>query len=207
MDRGAWQATVHGVAKSQTPLSDFQVTSDLWRWYIGKESACQMQETPEMRVRCFQDPLEQGTATHPLPYSCLENSTDRGGWRATVLRVAKSRTQLSITIKKEKTQQNLGKDSQLPLVSQVGKEGHQWASLHVLRTKGRPGTLIGAWAVDRQEGQGCLRTHANSSITNNWESESWASFSLGRRGHAELSPSSLVASPSYGQKQNLCGKK
>ena len=55
--------------------------------------------------------------------------------------------------------------SQLPLVSQGGKEGHQWASLHVLRTKGRPGTLIGAWAVDRQEGQGCLRTHAKSSIT------------------------------------------
>ena len=25
MDRGAWQATVHGVAKSQTRLSDFQV--------------------------------------------------------------------------------------------------------------------------------------------------------------------------------------
>ena len=26
MDRGAWQATVHGVAKSQTPLSDFTFT-------------------------------------------------------------------------------------------------------------------------------------------------------------------------------------
>ena len=26
MDRGAWQATVHGVAKSQTRLSDFQFT-------------------------------------------------------------------------------------------------------------------------------------------------------------------------------------
>ena len=25
MDRGAWQATVHGPAKSQTRLSDFQV--------------------------------------------------------------------------------------------------------------------------------------------------------------------------------------
>ena len=28
MDRGAWQATVHGVAKSQTRLSDF--TSNKW---------------------------------------------------------------------------------------------------------------------------------------------------------------------------------
>ena len=31
---------------------------------------------------------------NPLQYSCLENSMDRGAWRATVHRVAKSRTQL-----------------------------------------------------------------------------------------------------------------
>ena len=31
----------------------------------------------------------------PLQYSCLENSMDRGTWRATVHGVAKSRTQLS----------------------------------------------------------------------------------------------------------------
>ena len=30
-----------------------------------------------------------------LWYSCLENSTDRGAWRATVHEAAKSRTQLS----------------------------------------------------------------------------------------------------------------
>ena len=29
---------------------------------------------------------------NPLQYSCLENSTDRGAWRATVRRGAKSRT-------------------------------------------------------------------------------------------------------------------
>ena len=28
MDRGAWRATVHGVAKSQTQLSDFTFTSE-----------------------------------------------------------------------------------------------------------------------------------------------------------------------------------
>ena len=28
MDRGAWQATVHGVAKSRTRLSDFTFTHD-----------------------------------------------------------------------------------------------------------------------------------------------------------------------------------
>ena len=32
---------------------------------------------------------------NPLQYSCLENSMDRGAWRATVYGVAKSRTQLS----------------------------------------------------------------------------------------------------------------
>ena len=32
---------------------------------------------------------------NPLQYSCLENSMDRGAWRATVHAVAKGRTQLS----------------------------------------------------------------------------------------------------------------
>ena len=31
---------------------------------------------------------------NPLQYSCLENSMDRGAWRATVHRVAKSWTQM-----------------------------------------------------------------------------------------------------------------
>ena len=31
---------------------------------------------------------------NPLQYSCLENPMDRGAWRATVHRVAKSRTRL-----------------------------------------------------------------------------------------------------------------
>ena len=32
---------------------------------------------------------------YPLQYSCLENSMDRGAWRATVCGAAKSQTQLS----------------------------------------------------------------------------------------------------------------
>ena len=32
---------------------------------------------------------------NPLQYSCLENPTDRGAWRATAHGVAKSQTQLS----------------------------------------------------------------------------------------------------------------
>ena len=47
-----------------------------------------------MRVRSLgrEDPLEEGMATHSK--SCLENPRDRGAWRATVHRVAKSWTQL-----------------------------------------------------------------------------------------------------------------
>ena len=35
-----------------------------------------------------------GEHSNPLQYSCLENPMDRGAWRATVHRVAKSQTRL-----------------------------------------------------------------------------------------------------------------
>ena len=38
---------------------------------------------------------------NPLQYSCLENPMDRGTWWATVLRVAKSQTQLMVVISVE----------------------------------------------------------------------------------------------------------
>ena len=59
MDGEAWQATVHGVAKSRTPWSDFTFTflggSD------GKKSACK-----ETWIRSLgqEDPLEKDMATH-----------------------------------------------------------------------------------------------------------------------------------------------
>ena len=33
-----------------------------------------------VRLPGREDPLEKEMATHPLPYSCLENSTDGGAW-------------------------------------------------------------------------------------------------------------------------------
>ena len=42
----------------------------------------------------WEDPLEEENG-NPLQYSCLENPMGRGAWRATVHRVAKSRTPLS----------------------------------------------------------------------------------------------------------------
>ena len=47
-----------------------------------------MQET-WVRPLGQEDPLEEGMAP-PLQYSCLENSKDRGAWRAAVYGVTKS---------------------------------------------------------------------------------------------------------------------
>ena len=38
MDRGAWQATVHGVTKSQTRLSNFHSLTHFYRSYISSTS-------------------------------------------------------------------------------------------------------------------------------------------------------------------------
>ena len=64
----------------------------LLRWFSGKESACNAEHLgsiPELGRS-----LGEGNG-NPLQYSFLEDSTDRGGWRATVHTVAKSQTQLS----------------------------------------------------------------------------------------------------------------
>ena len=67
MDRGAWWAAVHGVAKSQTQLSDFTFTS---LSCIGERNS------------------------NPLQCSCLENPRDGGAWWASIYGVAQSRTRL-----------------------------------------------------------------------------------------------------------------
>ena len=53
-----------------------------------------MQETQEMQVLSLsqEDPLEYG---NPLPYSCLENSTDRGARQATIHGVTERQSQIS----------------------------------------------------------------------------------------------------------------
>ena len=68
MDGGASWATVHGVAKSQTQLSDFTFT-----FYFHS--------------------LEKEMATHSQ-CSCLENPRDGGAWWAAVYVVAQSQTRL-----------------------------------------------------------------------------------------------------------------
>ena len=101
MDRGAWQATVHGVIKSWTLLSNFTFfLSFFWPKYRlvfpggsdGKESACSSGD-PGSIPGLVRSPGK--TNGNPLQYSCLENSMDRGAWQATVHGVIKNQTQLS----------------------------------------------------------------------------------------------------------------
>ena len=78
MDRGAWQAIIHGVAKSQTRLSDFtyginqQVCNS-----VGKDSACSAEDLGSIPGlgRC----PGEGNG-NPFQYHCLENLMDRGAW-------------------------------------------------------------------------------------------------------------------------------
>ena len=58
----------------------------------GKESACEAGDQDSIPgLGCSSG---EGNG-NPLQYSCLENSMDRGAWRATVHRVTKSWTPLS----------------------------------------------------------------------------------------------------------------
>ena len=68
MDGGAWKATVHGAAKSQTRPSDFPFTFHFHA-------------------------LEKEMATHSR-CSCLENPGDGGAWWAAIYGVAQSQTRL-----------------------------------------------------------------------------------------------------------------
>ena len=68
MDRGAWQAAVHGVTKSRTRLKLLHFHFSL---------AC----------------IGEGNG-NPLQCSCLENPRDGGAWRAAIYGVAQSWTRL-----------------------------------------------------------------------------------------------------------------
>ena len=96
MERGAWQATVHGVTKSWTGLSDFTFTTDCsvkTLWFPGgsdgKASVYNV-GNPGSIAGSGRSPGEG--SGDPFQYSCLENPMDRGAWQATVHGVAKSWT-------------------------------------------------------------------------------------------------------------------
>ena len=103
----AWWATVHGVAKSRTQLSNFTylLTHSLttcWFMNFGASQVALVVKNPPVNagdIRDIGSIPESGRSPgeghgNPLQYSCLENPMDRGAWWATVHWVAKSRTWL-----------------------------------------------------------------------------------------------------------------
>ena len=98
MDREAWRATVHGVAKSQTQLSHWTelnlITMFPW-WLSSKESACSAGDTRDTRPipESGRSPGEGNG--NSFQYSCLGNHMDRGGWWATVHGVTRIRLDLA----------------------------------------------------------------------------------------------------------------
>ena len=76
IDREAWHAAVHGVAKSQTRLSNWSRLSDWTHWI--EYSNIYMYHIffikIHSRLMC-----REGNGT-PLQYSCLENPMDGGAW-------------------------------------------------------------------------------------------------------------------------------
>ena len=87
MDRGAWRATVHGVTKSWTRLSNFtsQPSLDFPGGSDGKASVYNAGD-PSSIPGWGRSPGEGNG--NPFQYSCLENPMDRGAWWATVHGVA-----------------------------------------------------------------------------------------------------------------------
>ena len=73
MDGGAWWATVHGVAKSRTRLSDFTCTLGFPCSSVGKESACSAGDPGS--IPGLGRPPGEGNGD-PLQYPCLENFMD-----------------------------------------------------------------------------------------------------------------------------------
>ena len=85
MDKGAWRATVHGVAR-------FGHDQAIPGGSDGKASAYNAGDPGSIPGLGRSSGEGNGT---PLQYSCLENPMGRGAWWATVYGVAKSRTRLS----------------------------------------------------------------------------------------------------------------
>ena len=111
MDGGAWWASVHGVAKSWTRLSDFTFTFSL---------SC----------------IGEGNG-NPLQFSCLENPRGRRAWWADVYGVTQSRTRLKWLSSSSSSQYLvLCPLATLPLRSQVWPLKWRYLKYLIFRTLG-----------------------------------------------------------------------
>ena len=61
-------------------------------WLSGKESACYVGATGDVGLIHGSGRSPGEGNGYPVQYSCLEKPMDRGAWRATVHRIAKSQT-------------------------------------------------------------------------------------------------------------------
>ena len=90
MDREAWRAAVHGVAKSQTWLSDWTTTTSsaqgLHFLVILTDPYLPL---PFLEANCHPNECNGEGNGNPLQYSCLGNPMDRGACLATVCGAAK----------------------------------------------------------------------------------------------------------------------
>ena len=103
MDREAWRAAIHGVAKSGTRLSNWTALSWVCSGALPGGSSGKKTKTKTKKPACqcrrcgFDSWVKKspgGGHGNPFQYSCLQNPMDRGAWRATACRVTKSWTQL-----------------------------------------------------------------------------------------------------------------
>ena len=96
MDRGAWWATVHGVAKSQTRLSDFTSLHFSSQAFpvalVVKNLPAKAGDVRDAGSISGSGRSSGGGNGNPLQYPCLENPMDRGAWQAAVHRVSKSQS-------------------------------------------------------------------------------------------------------------------
>ena len=102
MDREAWRAVIHGVAKSWTRLSDWTEMRGSLGFLDGASGKKKKKQNLPANAGDIRDVSSipgsgrspGGGHGIPLHYSCLENPMDRVAWCAVVHTVAKSRTQL-----------------------------------------------------------------------------------------------------------------
>ena len=101
MDREAWSAVIHGVAKSQTRLSDWTEWTEL-PFYWGFPGDTVVKNIPANAGDIRDAGSIPGSGIYPgggngnpLQYSCLENPMYRGAWWPTVHGVTNSWTRLS----------------------------------------------------------------------------------------------------------------